>query len=118
MGSTGFDGFVATGRDAVAGLRWVLILAICLGLMTAGCTGGGSGGGASSSGQVNNPTGSDDSDNEDAPLEEGMVFSYHPHRDTIPEVQRPPKIFDGFVITKNGAETLTSDWDFLWRTMK
>ena len=56
--------------------------------------------------------------NADAPLEEGMVFSYHPHRDTIPEVQHPPKIFDGFVITKNGADTLTSDWDFLWRIMK
>lgn len=56
--------------------------------------------------------------NADAPLEEGMVFSYHPHRDTIPHVLRPPKIFDGFVITKNGGETLTTNWDFLWRIMK
>ena len=56
--------------------------------------------------------------NEDAPLQEGMVFSYHPHRPTIPEVRRVPKIFDGFVITKDGAETLTKDWDFLWRIMK
>lgn len=55
---------------------------------------------------------------EDTPLEEGMVFSYHPHRDTIPAVRRLPKIFDGFVITKNGAETLTTNWDFLWRIMK
>ncbi|MBM3925857.1 MAG: aminopeptidase P family protein [SAR202 cluster bacterium] len=55
---------------------------------------------------------------EDTILEEGMVFSYHPHRDTIPAVRRPPKIFDGLVITKTGAETLTTDWDFLWRIKK
>ncbi len=53
--------------------------------------------------------------NADTLLEEGMVFSYHPHRSTLPAVRRPPKIFDGLVITPNGAETLTTDWDFLWR---
>ena len=56
--------------------------------------------------------------NQDTPLEEGMVFSYHPHRDTIPTVQRTPRIFDGFVITKRGAETLTTDWDAMWRVMR
>ena len=55
--------------------------------------------------------------NEDALLEEGMVFSYHPHRETIPTVPRTPRIFDGIVITHQGAESLTSDWDFRWRIM-
>ena len=53
--------------------------------------------------------------NADAVLEEGMVFSYHPHRITIPGVRRPPKIFDGLLITAKGAESLTTNWDFLWR---
>jgi Xaa-Pro aminopeptidase len=57
---------------------------------------------------------------QDTPLEEGMVFSYHPHRDTIPSVpaHRAPRIFDGFVITKRGAETLAPEWDVMWRIMK
>ena len=53
--------------------------------------------------------------NADTVLEEGMVFSYHPHRATVPGVRRPPKIFDGLLITAKGAESLTTNWDFLWR---
>ena len=53
--------------------------------------------------------------NADTCLEEGMVFSYHPHRVTVPGVRRVPKIFDGLVITAKGAETLTANWNFLWR---
>ena len=56
--------------------------------------------------------------NRDTSLEEGMVFSYHPHRDTTPVVDRIPRIFDDIVITTNGAERLSSDWDLAWRIMK
>ena len=56
--------------------------------------------------------------NREIPVEAGMVFSYHPHRDTVPSAGRPPKIFDDIVITPNGAEQLSSDWDLTWRIMK
>ena len=52
--------------------------------------------------------------NRDAPLVEGMVFSYHPHRDTVPAVTSP-RVFDDILITANGAERLTGDWDLGWR---
>jgi Xaa-Pro aminopeptidase len=55
--------------------------------------------------------------NEDTSLEAGMVFSYHPHRTTVPTAGHPPKIFDAFVITDDGAKTLSTDWDFRWRIM-
>ena len=53
--------------------------------------------------------------NRDTPMEEGMVFSYHPHRDTIPAVNKIPGIYDGFFITKNGGERLNPDLDINWR---
>ena len=56
--------------------------------------------------------------NKDTSLEEGMVFSYHPHRDTTPTVDRLPRIFDDIVITTDGAERLSSDWDLGWRIMR
>ncbi len=56
--------------------------------------------------------------NKDTSLEEGMVFSYHPHRDTTPIVDRLPRIFDDIVITTDGAERLSSDWDLGWRIMR
>ena len=52
--------------------------------------------------------------NSDAPLVEGMVFSYHPHRDTVPWVTSP-RVFDDILITANGAERLSGDWDLGWR---
>ena len=52
--------------------------------------------------------------NRDAPLVEGMVFSYHPHRDTVPFVTSP-KVYDDILITANGAERLSGDWDLRWR---
>ena len=55
--------------------------------------------------------------NRDVPLEEGMVFSYHPHSDTVPAVGETPRIFDDIVITTNGAERLSGNWDLAWRIM-
>ena len=52
--------------------------------------------------------------NRDAPLMEGMVFSYHPHRDTVPFVTSP-RVYDDILITANGAERLSGDWDLRWR---
>ena len=55
--------------------------------------------------------------NRDTELKEGMVFSYHPHRATIPHVDRIPAIYDDFVITTEGAEQLSINWDLRWRIM-
>ena len=52
--------------------------------------------------------------NRDTPLVEGMVFSYHPHRDTVPLVAHP-RVYDDILITANGAERLSGDWDLRWR---
>lgn len=56
-------------------------------------------------------------ENRDVPLEEGMVFSYHPHRDTVPSAGNP-RVFDDIVITETGAERLSGDWDLGWRIMQ
>jgi len=56
-------------------------------------------------------------DNKTTILEEGMVFSYHPHRDTLPMVERKPEIFDDIVVTSNGIQRLSSEWDLAWRIM-
>ena len=53
--------------------------------------------------------------NRDTTLEAGMVFSYHPHRDTLPGVMRIPAIYDGLLITANGAERLNDHLDIDWR---
>jgi len=53
--------------------------------------------------------------NRDTTLEAGMVFSYHPHRDTVPGVMRIPAIYDGLVITANGAERLNDHLNIDWR---
>ena len=55
--------------------------------------------------------------NRDTELKEGMVFSYHPHRRTTPRVDRIPAIYDDFVITGDGAEQLSVNWDLRWRIM-
>jgi len=51
-------------------------------------------------------------DNEDTAVEEGMVLCYHPRR-----LSWGPKICDDIVITPNGAERLSGDWDLRWRIM-
>ncbi len=55
--------------------------------------------------------------NQDTEIQEGMVFSYHPHRAVVPTVRRIPAIYDDFVITPNGGEQLTVEWDLGWRIM-
>ena len=50
-------------------------------------------------------------------IEEGMLFNYHPHREVVPSV-RDPGISDNILITANGAERLSGDWDLRWRIMK
>ena len=50
----------------------------------------------------------------DTALEKGMILSYHPHREVVPPV-RATGICDDILITENGAERLSGDWDFKWR---
>lgn len=56
-------------------------------------------------------------DNKDAPLEAGMVLSYHPHRDTLPLIPNRPAVFDGLIITNEGGERLNPDFNMSWRIM-
>ena len=53
--------------------------------------------------------------NEDAVLESGMVFSYHPHRSPAPALELTPRIFDDILITENGAQRMNDQWDLRWR---
>jgi Xaa-Pro aminopeptidase len=55
--------------------------------------------------------------NRDTAVKEGMVFSYHPHRATVPSVRRIPAIYDDFVITPDGGKQLSDNWDLSWRIM-
>src|SRR5690606_37675698 len=50
----------------------------------------------------------------DAVLEEGMQFSYHPKRKVLPYTT-PTGINEDIIITANGAERLSGDWDLRWR---
>jgi len=56
--------------------------------------------------------------NQDVPLEEGMVLSYHPSRNTIPSLEWHRFVHDNILITKNGAERLSGEWDLSWRIMR
>ena len=56
--------------------------------------------------------------NQDVVIEEGMILCYHPRRNTIPAVVWGPRITDNILITANGAERLSGDWDLCWRIMK
>lgn len=56
--------------------------------------------------------------NRDAALEESMVLCYHPRRDTVPAVAWGSRITDDILITPNGAERLSGDWDLRWRIMR
>jgi Xaa-Pro aminopeptidase len=50
----------------------------------------------------------------DVALEAGMVLSYHPRRKVVPPV-RSMGISDDILITVDGAERLSGDWDLRWR---
>lgn len=54
----------------------------------------------------------------DATLKVGQVFSYHPRRPFIGVTGWLPDIHDNIVITENGAERLSGDWDFHWKQMR
>lgn len=51
------------------------------------------------------------------PLESGMTFSYHPHRNVLPHVPWATGINEDILITPNGAERLSGDWELRWRRM-
>ena len=54
---------------------------------------------------------------QDMVMEESMVFSYHPHRAVVPDVKFS-WISDDILITADGAERLSGDWNLRWRMMK
>jgi Xaa-Pro aminopeptidase len=56
--------------------------------------------------------------NQDIAIEENMVLCYHPQRNTDPPLDWGPRITDNFLITANGGERLSGDWDLSWRLMK
>ena len=51
----------------------------------------------------------------DWPLEAGMVFSYHPHRDVLPRGLWNSGLNEDILITDAGAERLSVDWNHRWR---
>jgi len=51
------------------------------------------------------------------PLELGMTFSYHPHRNVAPDVLWGTGINEDILITSTGAERLSGDWNLRWRRM-
>lgn len=61
--------------------------------------------------------GSLDTRNAEVVLEEGMVFSYHPSRQVLPEAGFTG-INEDMLITANGGERLSGDWSLRWRVMK
>jgi Xaa-Pro aminopeptidase len=54
---------------------------------------------------------------QDWPLEAGMVFSYHPHRSVTPKPVWGTGLNEDVLITENGIERLTVDWNQRWRPM-
>jgi Xaa-Pro aminopeptidase len=54
---------------------------------------------------------------QDWPLEAGMVFSYHPKRKVKPAVPWGTGINEDILITPNGVDRLSGDWDLRWRVM-
>jgi len=51
-------------------------------------------------------------------LEAGMVFSYHPRRKVLPDNVWTTGINEDIVITENGAERFSGDWNHRWRMME
>lgn len=54
---------------------------------------------------------------QDMALQAGMVFSYHPRRAVIPDVPWGTGINEDILITDDGVERLSGDWDLRWRIM-
>jgi Xaa-Pro aminopeptidase len=54
---------------------------------------------------------------QDWPLEAGMVFSYHPHRTVQPNVPWGTGINEDILITPNGIERFSGDWELRWRVI-
>jgi Xaa-Pro aminopeptidase len=55
---------------------------------------------------------------QDWELRAGMVFSYHPRRNTRPHVPWSTGINEDILITDGGAERLSGEWDHRWRVMR
>ena len=54
---------------------------------------------------------------QDWPLEAGMVFSYHPHRSVKPGLVWGTGLNEDILITEQGAERFSVDWDQRWRRL-
>ena len=50
-------------------------------------------------------------------LKPGMVFSYHPRRNVLPPDHWSAGINEDILITENGIERLSVDWEHRWRPM-
>ncbi|MDR7489306.1 MAG: aminopeptidase P family N-terminal domain-containing protein [Armatimonadota bacterium] len=48
-------------------------------------------------------------------LEAGVILSYHPHRDVLPSGYWSTGLNEDILITPQGAERLSVDWDNRWR---
>lgn len=55
---------------------------------------------------------------QDWPLEEGMVFSYHPRRNLLNGPDWSTGINEDIYITTDGASTFSGDWSHRWRPVK
>ena len=54
---------------------------------------------------------------QDWALEAGMVFSYHPHRSVLPAGHWSTGLNEDILITEQGAERLSTDWNQAWRLL-
>lgn len=54
---------------------------------------------------------------QDWELEAGMVFSYHPHLNVLPTGHWSTGLNEDILITKQGAERLSTDWNQAWRIL-
>jgi Xaa-Pro dipeptidase len=54
---------------------------------------------------------------QDWPLEAGMVFSYHPHRNVLPPGRWITGLNENILITEEGAVRLSRGWNNRWRMM-
>ncbi|UCH27229.1 MAG: aminopeptidase P family protein [Trueperaceae bacterium] len=54
---------------------------------------------------------------QDWELEAGMIFSYHPRRNVLPPGLWGTGLNEDILITENGAERLSIDWNHRWRKM-
>jgi Xaa-Pro aminopeptidase len=54
----------------------------------------------------------------DWPLEAGMTFSFHPHRQVLPDPGWSTGLNEDVLITADGIERLVGAWDHRWRPMR